>query len=138
MLVLIMETLQELLTLHDKRAWRAWLDKNESLSDGIWLVLAKKGTIEPTSLTYSEALEEALCSGWIDGQRKTVDEHTFKQRFTPRRKKSMWSQRNVGIVTRLIEEKRMRDRGQSEITHAKDDGRWENAYVGVPTRPIKS
>ncbi|GAB2626604.1 hypothetical protein GCM10009696_35600 [Kocuria himachalensis] len=71
------------LILADITEWRSWLVSNESTCDGIWLVLAKKGVTNPTSLTYQEALEEALCSGWIDGRRKTVDADTFQQRFTP-------------------------------------------------------
>jgi uncharacterized protein YdeI (YjbR/CyaY-like superfamily) len=118
------------LLVADAAAWRAWLDAHESSSDGIRLVLAKKGVTEPTSLTYAEALEEALCSGWIDGRRNALDEFTFQQHFTPRRKTSIWSQRNVDIVARLIAEGRMRERGHAEIDRAKADGRWERAYSG--------
>lgn len=113
--------------------WRTWLDTNEDRSDGVWLVLAKKGTSDPTTLTYAQALEEALCSGWIDGQRRAFNAETFIQRFTPRRRQSIWSQRNVGLVEKLIEEGRMRPRGQAEIDRAKDDGRWERAYAGPAT-----
>ena len=120
----------EQLVVADADAWRAWLDANETRSDGIRLVLAKKGVTEPTSLTYAEALEEALCSGWIDGRRNALDESTFQQLFTPRRKASMWSQRNVDIVARLIADGRMRERGHAEIERAKADGRWERAYSG--------
>ena len=116
--------------LPDAAAWRAWLDGNEHTSDGVWLLLAKKGTVTPTSLTYAEALDEALCSGWIDGQRGSVDAVTFRQRFTPRRTASLWSQRNVGMVAALIAEGRMRERGHAEIERAKADGRWERAYAG--------
>ncbi len=122
--------LPPLLTVADAVAWREWLDANEHDSDGVWLVLAKKGTTTPTSLSYAEALEEALCSGWIDGQKGSLDAAVFRQRFTPRRKASMWSQRNIGIVEELIAQGRMRERGMSEIARAKDDGRWERAYVG--------
>jgi uncharacterized protein YdeI (YjbR/CyaY-like superfamily) len=118
------------LLVADAAAWRAWLDVNESLSDGVRLVLAKKGVTDPTSLTYAEALEEALCSGWIDGRRNALDQFTFQQHFTPRRKISIWSQRNVDIVARLIAESRMRERGSAEIERAKADGRWERAYAG--------
>lgn len=114
----------------DAAAWRAWLDANEDASDGVWLVLAKKGTTSPTTLTYAEALDHALCSGWIDGQKASRDAATFLQRFTPRRKASMWSQRNVEIVGRLADEGRMRPRGQAEIDRAKGDGRWDRAYAG--------
>ncbi|MGW3295551.1 YdeI/OmpD-associated family protein [Streptomyces xiamenensis] len=120
----------ERLTVQDARAWRQWLDAHEESSDGVLLVLAKKGHTHPTSLTYAQALEEALCSGWIDGRRNAIDERTFQQHFTPRRAASLWSRRNVGIVAALIEEGRMRARGHREIERAKTDGRWERAYDG--------
>lgn len=118
------------LTVRDAREWREWLDAHEDTSDGVRLVLAKKGHTHPTSLTYAEALEEALCSGWIDGRRNAIDARTFQQHFTPRRAASIWSRRNVGIVTALIEEGRMRARGHREIERAKADGRWDRAYDG--------
>jgi uncharacterized protein YdeI (YjbR/CyaY-like superfamily) len=124
------ETDPEPLVVADVGAWRAWLDENESGSDGVWLVLAKKGTSVPTSLTYQEAMIEALCSGWIDGQRKSRDDATFVQRYTPRRKASLWSERNIGIVATLTAEGRMRPAGQAEIDRAKADGRWDRAYAG--------
>lgn len=121
----------EHLIVPDRAAWRAWLDANESVSDGVWLVLAKKGVTDPTSLGYQEALAEALCSGWIDGQRRSRDAATFVQRYTPRRKASLWSQRNISLVAALIEEGRMRQAGHAEIERAKADGRWERAYAGA-------
>jgi uncharacterized protein YdeI (YjbR/CyaY-like superfamily) len=124
------------LVLADAAAWRAWLDANESTHDGAWLVLAKKGTTEPTSLTYAQALDEALCSGWIDGQKRGRDAATMLQRFTPRRRASLWSMRNVGLVATLIAEGRMRERGQAEIEKAKADGRWDRAYAGARTAEI--
>jgi len=114
----------------DAAAWRRWLDAEESSSDGVWLVLAKKGTTTPTSLTYAEALDEALCSGWIDGQKRARDATTFIQRFTPRRSRSIWSARNVDHIARLEAERRMRPRGHAEVAAAKADGRWERAYQG--------
>lgn len=120
----------------DTAAWRAWLDEHESSHDGVWLVLAKKGTVEPTSLNYDQALDEALCSGWIDGQKGSRDAATFLQRFTPRRARSLWSARNVGIVERLIAEGRMRERGHAEIERAQADGRWERAYVGAGSATV--
>ena len=117
----------------DVAAWRAWLDANEESTDGVWLMLAKKGTTSPTTLSYAEALDEALCSGWIDGQKRGFDDATFLQRFTPRRARSLWSQRNQEHVARLIAEGRMRERGQMEIDRAKSDGRWERAYAGSAT-----
>ncbi|PZE94743.1 hypothetical protein DEI95_04795 [Curtobacterium sp. MCBD17_008] len=120
----------------DAAAWRAWLDGHEDTSDGVWLVLAKKGTTSPTSLTYAQALDEALCSGWIDGQKRGLDDATFLQRFTPRRKASLWSARNVGLVAALVEAGRMRPRGQAEVDRAKDDGRWDRAYAGAATAEV--
>jgi len=96
----------------------------------VWLVLAKKGTTAPTSLTYGQALDEALCSGWIDGQKRSRDQATFLQRLTPRRARSMWSARNVGHIARLGAEGRMRARGLAEVEAAKADGRWDSAYAG--------
>src|SRR6185312_3460533 len=86
------------LLVADAAAWRAWLEEHHGDEDGIWLRLAKKGTTEPTSLSYDQALDEALCFGWIDGQVRRLDEGTFRQRFTPRRARSPWSKRNVGIA----------------------------------------
>jgi uncharacterized protein YdeI (YjbR/CyaY-like superfamily) len=120
----------DLLTVPDRAAWRAWLDGHEESSDGVWLVLAKKGTTDPTSLTYAEALDEALCSGWIDGQTASIDERVFRRRFTPRRKASLWSERNIGLVATLTAEGRMRPAGIREVERAQADGRWERAYAG--------
>lgn len=121
------------LTVPDVTAWRAWLDEHHTTSDGVSLVLAKKGVTEPTRLTYAEALDDALCFGWIDGRRNSRDEATFLQRFTPRRRTSPWSARNVGKVEQLIADGRMHPAGQSEIDRAKDDGRWDRAYDGPAT-----
>jgi uncharacterized protein YdeI (YjbR/CyaY-like superfamily) len=118
------------MTIADADAWHAWLEAHHADSSGVWLVLAKKGTIDPTSLTYDEALEEALCHGWIDGQRRSGDASTFVQRFTPRRARSPWSKRNVGIVERLTSEGRMRPAGTAEVERARADGRWQAAYEG--------
>lgn len=110
--------------------WRSWLAANHADPAGVWLVLAKKGTTEPTSLTYDEALLEALRHGWIDGQVGRRDERTYRQRFTPRRARSPWSQRNVGIVTELIERGQMHPAGLAEVDRARADGRWDAAYAG--------
>ncbi|MGC5165285.1 YdeI/OmpD-associated family protein [Luteimicrobium sp. DT211] len=122
--------------LADVAAWRAWLAAHEDASDGVWLVLAKKGVTDPTSITYAQALEEALCSGWIDGQRRGRDAATFLQRFTPRRARSLWSQRNVDAVTLLDAEGRLRDRGRAEVARAQADGRWERAYSGQASAEV--
>lgn len=114
---------QELLVA-DSPAWRAWLGDHYNEASGVWLVLAKKGTLEPTSLTFDEALEEALCHGWIDGQVRRRDEATYLQRFTRRRERSTWSRRNVEIVERLLSEGRMDPAGIAEVERAKAAGRW--------------
>ena len=117
-------------TLADAAAWRGWLGEHHDDPAGVWLVLAKKGTTEPTSLTYDQALEQALCHGWIDGQVRRRDEHTFKQRFTPRRARSAWSKRNVAIVERLAAAGRMHPAGEAHVERARADGRWAAAYAG--------
>ena len=114
----------------DATAFRDWLDVNKDTSDGVWLVLAKKNTTDPTSLTYAQALEEALCQGWIDGQKQSRDATTFMQRFTPRRRTSRWSKRNVDLAEGLIADGRMLPSGLAEIERAKADGRWAAAYSG--------
>jgi uncharacterized protein YdeI (YjbR/CyaY-like superfamily) len=96
-------------------------------------VLAKKGVEAPTSLRYDEALEEALCHGWIDGQVRGGDELTYRQRFTPRRPRSAWSRRNTRIAERLEAAGRMQPAGRAEVERAKADGRWEAAYAGAAT-----
>lgn len=118
------------LIVADARAWRTWLAKHHSKSDGVWLVIAKKGTTSPTSLAIADALDEALCQGWIDGVRHARDDTTFIQRFTPRRARSIWSKRNIGHVARLVAAGRMRAAGRAEVERAKADGRWDAAYGG--------
>jgi uncharacterized protein YdeI (YjbR/CyaY-like superfamily) len=129
--------LNELLVT-DAAAWRAWLGEHQGDGVGVELVLAKKGTTEPTSLTYEEALDEALCHGWIDGQVRRRDERTFRQRFTPRRARSQWSERNVGHVERLLGEGRMQPAGLAAVERAKADGRWEAAYPGQKAIEVPS
>ena len=124
------------LIVTDANAFRKWLRDNGATSDGMWVVLAKKGIVEPTSLTYAEALDEALCEGWIDGQKRSRDGDTFEQRFTPRRRTSQWSKRNVGIIDRLVAEGRMQPAGLAEVERAKADGRWEAAYSGMATATV--
>ncbi|MBJ7598614.1 MAG: hypothetical protein DLM67_11900 [Candidatus Nephthysia bennettiae] len=117
------------LIVPDSRAWRVWLSEHRD-SDGVRLVLAKKGALEPTSLTHREALEEALCFGWIDGQAGPRDESTWRVLFTPRRRRSMWSKRNVQLVERLMAEGRMDPAGITELERALADGRYQVAYAG--------
>jgi uncharacterized protein YdeI (YjbR/CyaY-like superfamily) len=114
-------------------AWRRWLRSHHRSKDGVTVVLAKKGTTTPTSLSYDDALEEALCFGWIDGQVRRRDEGTYLQRFTPRRSRSTWSKRNTMLAEALIAEGRMQPAGLAEVERAKADGRWEAAYAGPAT-----
>jgi uncharacterized protein YdeI (YjbR/CyaY-like superfamily) len=118
------------LLVADGAAWRAWLAAHHAASSGVRLVLAKKGVTEPTRLTYDDALLEALCYGWIDGQLTRRDTETYCVRFTPRRARSSWSKRNVETAERLIAEKRMQPAGLAEVERAKADGRWAKAYSG--------
>jgi uncharacterized protein YdeI (YjbR/CyaY-like superfamily) len=118
------------LTVADAAAWRRWLAEHHAIAAEVWLVLAKRGTIHPTSLSYDQALDEALCHGWIDGQTRRRDDATYLQRFTPRRSRSSWSKRNVEIVGRLEREGRMHSSGVAEVERAKADGRWEAALAG--------
>ena len=118
------------LMVRDAAAWKVWLRKHHARSAGVWLVLAKKGTTEPTKLTHAQALDEALCHGWIDGQARRRDELTLFVRFTPRRRRSVWSKRNTEIIERLTGEGRMHQAGVTEVERAKADGRWKAAYAG--------
>ena len=110
--------------------WRRWLSAHHAESPGVWLVLAKKGTVDPTSVNYDEALDEAICFGWIDGQLGRRDTATFRRRFTPRTARSPWSRRNAAIADRLTATGRMHRTGADEVRRAKEDGRWEAAYAG--------
>jgi len=118
------------LLVADADGWRVWLTANHATSRGVRLVLAKKGVSDPTGLTYDDALPEALSYGWIDGQLTRRDDATYRVRFTPRRARSSWSQRNVEMAERLIADGRMRPAGLAEVQRAKTDGRWERAYGG--------
>jgi uncharacterized protein YdeI (YjbR/CyaY-like superfamily) len=126
-----MSTAQDLpiVELRDQQAWRDWLEENHEALPGVWLKFAKKGAPTPT-VTYPEAIEEALCFGWIDGQVRRYDELYYLQRFTPRRPKSKWSQINREKATRLIAVGRMRAPGMAQVEAARADGRWEAAYPG--------
>ncbi len=107
--------------------WNAWLEQHRETPTGLWLEFAKKGAPFST-LTYAQALEVALCWGWIDGQKGSVDHLTWKQRFTPRRARSIWSKVNREKAEGLIRDGRMQPRGLAEVTRAKADGRWAAAY----------
>lgn len=108
-------------------AWEQWIDTNHEHSTGIWVKVAKKDSTI-TTLAYSEALEVALCYGWIDGQKKPYDQDMWLQKFTPRRSKSVWSRVNVDKVTQLIASGKMTPSGMKEVNAAKEDGRWDAAY----------
>jgi uncharacterized protein YdeI (YjbR/CyaY-like superfamily) len=110
-------------------AWRAWLAANHSSSSGVWLSIAKKGSGVP-SVTHDEAVDEALCYGWIDAQRTKGNDTHFRQRFTPRTRRSPWSKINTERVARLIRARKMRAAGMREVEAAKADGRWDAAYAG--------
>lgn len=116
-------------------AFETWLKKNHAASEGVWLKIAKRGANEP-SVTYSEAVEIALCWGWIDGQKKSLDDQHFLQRFTPRRARSVWSKINVDKAAALIEAGRMQAPGYAQIEAAKADGRWAQAYDGARTSEV--
>ena len=105
----------------------AWLEQHHAGSAGIWLKFNKKDS-GLASVTYHEALDVALCYGWIDGQLKTFDENSYLRKFTPRRPASTWSKTNIGHVARLEQEGRMRPQGRMAVDAAKADGRWETAY----------
>lgn len=109
--------------------FEAWLERRHAEPDGIWLKIAKKG-VEETSVTYAEALELALCFGWIDSQKRGLDERHFLQRFTPRRPRGRWSKINREKAEALLAAGRVRPAGLAEIDAAKADGRWEAAYAG--------
>lgn len=117
----------EIVEFSDQAAFRAWLAGNAKSSAGVWLKIYKKGS-GVTSVTYDQALDEALCYGWIDGQKKAYDQHAFLQKFTPRRPKSMWSKRNIENVERLTSAGLMTEAGLQEVKQAQTDGRWAAAY----------
>lgn len=111
------------------KAWERWLARNHAKSPGVWLRIAKKGS-GVTTVSHAEALEVALCYGWIDGLRHKHDDTCFRQRFTPRTRTSKWSKINRDKVTALATAGRMRPAGQAQIDAAKADGRWDAAYAG--------
>jgi uncharacterized protein YdeI (YjbR/CyaY-like superfamily) len=123
-----------MLPFADAAAFEAWLIANAA-SKGLWLKIAKKDS-GIASVSYAQALDVALCHGWIDGQKRGFDEAWFLQRFTPRRPKSLWSKINIGHVERLIAEGRMRAGGLREIEAARADGRWDAAYDGAATMAV--
>jgi len=117
----------QVVSFASSKEWRKWIAANHSKSKGVWLRFFKKDSGEET-VTYTEALEEALCYGWIDGQLKTYDAKSYIQKFTPRRPKSIWSKRNVEKAERLIQGGKMKEAGMQQVELAKADGRWQQAY----------
>jgi uncharacterized protein YdeI (YjbR/CyaY-like superfamily) len=116
-------------------AWEDWLVKNHQTSQGIWLQFFKKGSNVET-VAYSDAVDVALCFGWIDSQMKKYDEKSYIQKFTPRRSKSIWSHINTQKIEKLTKEKRMQPAGLKEVEEAKKDGRWQQAYGSSSTMKI--
>jgi uncharacterized protein YdeI (YjbR/CyaY-like superfamily) len=115
--------------------WEAWLDESHAEADGVWIKMAKKGSgIE--SVRHAEAVEVALCFGWIDSRREALDERHFLQRFTPRRPRGRWSRINREKAEELIAAGRMRPAGLAEVERAKADGRWDAAYAGQRSAAI--
>jgi uncharacterized protein YdeI (YjbR/CyaY-like superfamily) len=115
----------------DQAALEAWLEKNEG-APGVYVKLAKKGAGVP-SVTYAELVESCLCFGWIDGRSNRLDDRFYLQRITPRRTRSIWSQKNVEAVEALTLAGRMRPAGLAAVDAARSDGRWERAYAGSAT-----
>lgn len=117
-----------ILTFADKKKWASWLAKQHDKSNGIWLQLAKKATGIP-SVTYEEAVDVALCYGWIDGQKKSFDDSYWLQKFTLRGQKSIWSKINTEKAERLIASGEMQPAGMKAVEAARQDGRWDAAYA---------
>jgi uncharacterized protein YdeI (YjbR/CyaY-like superfamily) len=127
------ETIIETLSFSSQESWREWLTQNHHQTpQGIWLKIGKKAS-GLTSVNYAEALDEALCFGWIDGQKKSLDDKEWLQKFTPRRKKSIWSKVNVGHIARLRNQEKMTPAGEAEVSAAIADGRWDAAYDSAKT-----
>jgi uncharacterized protein YdeI (YjbR/CyaY-like superfamily) len=123
---------QPILAFATAAEFRKWLTRNHADHPGIWLKIAKKAS-GIASVTYAQALDEALCHGWIDGQKQAFDEAFFLQKFTRRGARSVWSKINVGHVARLEKEGRMKPAGRAAVDAAKADGRWAAAYAGSGT-----
>lgn len=126
-----------ILVFEHQPAWEAWLKKHHAGSNGVWLHIAKKDAEQP-SVSYAQALESALCWGWIDGQKKGGDESHWLQRFTPRRARSIWSKKNRENALALIQQGRMQPPGLKEVERAQGDGRWDDAYDSARTATVPS
>ncbi len=126
----------------NRNDWRKWLFKNHNTCEGVWLVYFKKHTKKPT-ISYDEAVEEALCFGWIDSKINRIDEERYRQVFTPRKKKSIWSLLNKKRVEKMIIEDKMTKAGMLKVEEAKKNGMWQKAYTSkikpeVPPDLIKT
>ncbi len=117
----------EIIPFATPNEWEQWLELNHAVSKGIWLQMYKKSS-GIASVVYAEALDVALCYGWIDGQAKSIDTLSYIQRFTPRRPRSIWSKRNIEHIARLMQQGRMKPAGLKEAEAARADGRWADAY----------
>lgn len=117
-----------ILAFASQEEWEAWLEREHAASDGVWLRFAKKGSGVP-SVVFAEALEVALCYGWIDSQAGSLDERFYLQKFTPRRARSKWSRINRDKVALLTKQGRMKPAGLAQVELAKKDGRWQAAYA---------
>ena len=117
----------QIMRFKDQKSWDAWLAKHHAASAGLWLQIAKKAA-GTTSVSYSQAVETALCFGWIDGQKKLFDERWWLQRFTPRRPTSIWAKANREKAEELIREDRMKPPGLAAVETARQNGRWDMAY----------
>ena len=123
----LIKTDLQILSFVTQDHFESWMEENNTLTEGIWVRFYKKDSVT-RSINYDEALDIALCYGWIDGLVKKFDELSYIRKFTPRRSKSMWSNRNKEHVSRLEKENRMKPSGIREVENAKNDGRWEKAY----------
>ena len=123
------------LTLKSQKSFELWLKKKHKKSAGVWLRFFKKDSGKK-AFHYAEALDAALCYGWIDSQANSYDEESYIQKFTPRRPKSIWSKRNKAHVARLLKEKRIAPAGLAQIEAAKKDGRWDGAYDPSSTMKV--
>ena len=119
--------MEDLFFFDTSEKWRIWLEHNFHSVNGVWLRFYKKGS-GITSLNHAQALDEALCFGWIDGQARKYDTESYLQKFTPRRARSIWSKRNIEHISRLEREGKMKPSGLKEVEAAKADGRWDRAY----------
>ncbi|MCI0538002.1 MAG: YdeI/OmpD-associated family protein [Verrucomicrobiales bacterium] len=117
----------QIIAFDSSSGWEAWLEENHASLDGVWLRIFKKNSGQPT-VSYAEALDGALCYGWIDGQRNSHDAQSYLQKFTPRRPQSVWSKINTGHIERLVKMGRMKPSGLAAVAASQRDGRWQAAY----------